>query len=440
LEREDFITALHQGRGSAVLHVRDHGSDDLFEIILDACLVNRTYDHQCEGPRAKWLYSLIAHDDRICAAIIEAFKAPVDDQDLFQVANLVGLIAVNGNPVAADVLRRSWTENDLAGEVAIIMLDGLPAAVEVVRLLGQRLMSDPQEYVDGLDFLIEDEAQRNQVLIELQGLASDDKAIAAYIVAHQEQADKLARNQDLTSEQKEQRRLEYQRKYLAEYPLSRIVELAKSQGKVSIGIFRRFGRWAGDTEREEILQILESGLAPQIQCRLLSILGTKGLPAWSDTVWNLAHSADQEVRMAAVRALASVKDSRVGDLGRLRLCEEDFSTDRSDEVELFKNNYLPGDEKIILSALERVKADADGMHYMGMSALKVCQANREARLAGIANFIYRTNPCTLCRGDALEWMKDVGCLPAWVANEARFDASEETRALMAGADVVEFQL
>jgi len=143
--------------------------------------------------------------------------------------------------------------------------------------------------------------------------------------------------------------------------------------------------------------------------------------------------------MAATRALASLKDSRVGDLARLRLREENFSAERSDEVELFKNNYLPGDENIIVSALARVKAGHDDMHYIGMRALHVCQANPDIRLIDIASFIYRTNPCTLCRRDVLEWMKEVGSLPAWIANEARFDASEETRALIAAANAEAFE-
>jgi len=40
LDRQEFVTALHQGRGSAVLHVRGQGSGELFDIILDACLHN----------------------------------------------------------------------------------------------------------------------------------------------------------------------------------------------------------------------------------------------------------------------------------------------------------------------------------------------------------------------------------------------------------------
>jgi len=366
----------------------------------------------------------------MCAALIDAFESPVEDQDLFQVANLVGLIAVDGNQVAAESLRRSWTENDLAGAVAIIMLDGLPAAIEVVRCLGQKLISDPDEYVDGLDFLIEDEALRNQVQLELVVRASGDPAIKAYLATHEELEGKRAKEDSLTSEQIEQRRLESQRKYLSENPVSSIVDLAKSQGKVSSNIFRRFGRWASDAERQEILQILESELVPEAQCRFLNIMGMADLLAWSDTIWSLAHSQVPKVRMAAVKALAAIKDSRVGELARLRLSEEDFSADRSDEIELFKLNYLPGDEAIIISALERINADPDELHFIGMSALRVCEANPDIRLAGIASFIYRSNPCTLCRRDILEWMEDVGCLPQWIANEARFDASEETRTLV----------
>ncbi|WP_028101195.1 hypothetical protein [Pseudoduganella violaceinigra] len=103
---------------------------------------------------------------------------------------------------------------------------------------------------------------------------------------------------------------------------------------------------------------------------------------------------------------------------------------RSDEIELFINNYEPGDEQIIASALERIKADEHGMHALGMSVRHVCSENHDRRLAGVAEIIYRTNPCSLCRQHILEWMKELDCIPDWIVGESRCDASEETRTLV----------
>jgi len=429
LTPQEFATALHQGRGSACLHLRHAPSEELHDIILDACLHDRAFDRQCEGPRSDWLYMLIAQDGRLCAAIIDAFEHPGDDQDCFQVANLVGLMARNGNPRAAAALRRSWAENDLAGEVAIFGLDGLPAALEVVRQLGHRLIAEPDDYVDSLDFLIGDEVLRDEVLSALRLRAPGDAGIAAYLSQHEQQAAREAQEQALTDEQREQRRRAYVRDYMTEYPAARMIELARQPGKVARGLFARFGRLAPDTECLAILEALESAREPEMQRRLLDVFRPMGLHAWNDTVWKLAHSQEPVVRLAAARAMASIEDGRIGSLARQRITDADFSAERSEELELFTNNYLPGDELLIAAALERIATDADGMHHLGMSALRVCQANRDVRLAVVAKFIYRTNPCTICRGDSVEWMKELGCLPDWIAAECRFDASADIRAL-----------
>ena len=430
LDPAGFTIALHQGRGSARLHLRDFPSEELFDIVLDACLHDRSFDPQCEGSRADWLHSLIARDDRLCAAVIDAFENPAEDQDCFQVANLVGLIARGGNAKAAAALRRLWAENDLAGEVAIIGLDGLPAALDVVRRLGMRLVSDPDEYADCLEFLIADESLRGQVLSTLRTLAPSDAGVAAYLRQHDQRAAEQAEEDRLTPEEREQRRVEYVHDFIAKNPASRIIELAKQAHEIPRGLLVRFGRLAPDSAYGEILQALRSESRPEVQHQLLLVFRSGGLRAWNDTVWRLAHSANEDVRLAATGALKSIADERIGDLARRRVSEGELSAARCVEIDLFVINYRPGDELLILNALEHAKGDADGMHGIGMSALRVCQANPNPQLAGVAVFIYRTNPCTLCRRDIVEWMTELACLPDWVANECRYDASAETRALI----------
>ncbi len=425
-----FTTALHQGRGSAFLHLHDFPSDELFDILLDACLHNRAFDRQCEGPRAAWLHTLIAHDDRLCAAVLEAFENPVEEQDCFQVANLVGLFARNGNPEAAAALRHSWAENDLAGETAIIALDGVPAAIEVVRRLGLLLIADPDEYADSLEFLTDDAPLREQVLSELLKLAPGDAAISAYLKQHERRAAEQAENEQLTDEQRQQRWIEHTSKFISENPAARIIELARQPGKGQHFLFSRFGRQAPDSERQAILQALASEPDPKVQRWLLGVFRAEGLHEWDDAVWKLAHSEIEDVRFAAIRALVLLKDDRLGEFARRRIGDGHISAKSCDVIQLFTNHYHPGDELLILNALERANTDTEGMHRLGLSALRVCEANPDTRLAQLAIFIYRTNPCTLCRRDIVEWMKDMDCLPDWIANECRYDALDETRALV----------
>jgi hypothetical protein len=58
LTMEQFADAVSKGLGRAMIHVRRYGLDDIADILLDACVHNKTYDAQCEDQRTDWLYAM----------------------------------------------------------------------------------------------------------------------------------------------------------------------------------------------------------------------------------------------------------------------------------------------------------------------------------------------------------------------------------------------
>ena len=56
---DEFRNALAKGQGRAVRHVRESSAEAVRDALLDACVRCKTYDTQCEGFRADWLYQMI---------------------------------------------------------------------------------------------------------------------------------------------------------------------------------------------------------------------------------------------------------------------------------------------------------------------------------------------------------------------------------------------
>lgn len=59
LNEGEFATALEKGFGRVYQYIKQNGDELIRDQLLNACLINQTYDRQCEESRAEWLMSLI---------------------------------------------------------------------------------------------------------------------------------------------------------------------------------------------------------------------------------------------------------------------------------------------------------------------------------------------------------------------------------------------
>ncbi|MDQ1834519.1 hypothetical protein [Massilia scottii] len=439
LSRNAFAVALRHGRGAAVMHVQEHGLDGVEDLVLAACLENQCYDRQCEGSRAAWMFGFYEGTPaygRFAEAILAAMSQSTDDYDGDQQRELASLMGRDGDLEAAAALRahvwgQTFSADRVLGAGAIRDLDGLPAIVEIARRLGKVLQQDSGAWVDTLDYLVNDTFPFDDVFAELKRVATGDAAVASYV--GKEEAERIASNNrpDWSNEDPAASAKRRGEEFMRKNPVDAILA-ASSRKSLGRGQFMQFGRWASEEDLNRILDRLRVENEPEACEKLLCVFRKRPLPCLDDRVWALASHSSADVRNAAAVALSHTSDPRVRKLALERLNDPGFSSDYSEELDLFKNNYQPGDETLILAALERQTVDGDEAHYLASSAIGVCRSVDSPVLAGVAEWVYRTNPCGICRQQVVEKLQEWGCLPPHIAAECRHDALEDLRKLMQG--------
>jgi hypothetical protein len=187
---------------------------------------------------------------------------------------------------------------------------------------------------------------------------------------------------------------------------------------------------ASEEDLECILQRLRVESDPETCKRLLWVFGKGALPRIDDRVWELASGAASELRDAAMMALSFISDPRVGELGRQCLRDENFSADDSVAIELLALNFQAGDAALILAALERLTINDDDAHAIASSVEEVCIENNSPNVMPLLEWIYHTNPCTICRRKAVELLLESESLSKVIAEECLHDASSRMRELV----------
>ncbi|NHZ34059.1 hypothetical protein [Massilia rubra] len=419
-----------------MMHLRAHGMDDVEDLVLAACLEEQCIESQCEGSRAPWMYSLFKGTPaypRFVDAIVAAVPHSLRDTDGDHLRQLAGLMAGDGDLQAAAALRSFvWTQDfsggALIGAGELTKIDGMPAVVEMARRLGTVLQQDAEASVDSLGSLIEDVLSFDAVVAELKRLAASDEAVAAYS-ANQANLYAFYARYDHAYAARVAGEPKRVQRFMRKNPVEVILAAASctSSGRYQ---FQKFGRLASKEDLDRVLEHLQLESDPQACENLLHVFSSGTLIRLDDRVWELANHSSPGVRQAAETAMSCFSDPRLRELARQRVGDPAFSFKSAWELERFHLNFEPGDETLILAALERQSVDGEDAYKLCYYAVQLCTEARSPALAGVALWVYRTSPCTICRRHAVEMLLEWDCLPAHIATECRYDASDELRALM----------
>jgi hypothetical protein len=441
LSPSEYAVALRQGRGTALMHVRAHGLDGIEELVLKACLEDQAYDAQCEGSRATWLYGMFKgapQYDLFHRAIVAKLRDMSEEVSAEQVCELACSMARDGDDEAGEALRAFvWGQDfrggdevfEIFGCKAIASLDGMPAVVEIARRYGRILQDDPISFRDTLDELTDGADTYALAFAKLEQLAKTDSAIAAYVEGEQQEIDRRIRNDRQTPAELAARRELNSAEVLAKFPLAQVLAAAARHDR-GRGPFMRFGLWSDYASLSVVLERLN--VEPDVEtCLRLLWVFHKAAPTYiPDRLWDLASHHDARIRDAALTALAHADDPAVAAFGRQSLGRGTFSAGDAATIELFTKHYKVGDENLIMDALSSLSPNENEAHFIGTSILAFCKHNNFPATADILNWVYSTNPCTICRGHAVELLIESKSLAADLAIECRFDASEEIQELV----------
>jgi hypothetical protein len=425
LSKEEFALALQRGQGRALLHVQKYGLHDESALVLEACLHDQAYDPQCEDSRAKWLFDMFhstAEYKRFSAAILSALASETDTWDLQQLCELASLMAARGDEKAHSALRSRVLQQAAAGgdnwvgAHELVKLDGIDAVVQLARCYGNQLLKDSEANPPPLDQLFREIDIPVHARNIVQELSASEPAIRAYwnyILRNDER-----RTEDLNSADKIRERTRQR------FSLEKILaDAANAVGKYPAQ-YTSFGRAATPGELEIVLQRLETETDEPACVRLLWIFRRVAIPRLIPRLWIFAVSSNEQLRRAALEALAQLRDHSIGEFARQTLRNGVFTETDLDVLELFVLNYQPTDGDLIVSSLRSVKPGSEYTHGIGMSILNICDENHAPQLFDALNWSYENNPCTLCRQSAVAHMIKLGKIESEILEECLHDANE----------------
>lgn len=439
LTKEEFAAAVRAGRGRAYLHVRQFGLSGVADMVLAACLQDQSYDPQCEGSRAAWLFSMFdgaKESPTFSCAIVDALEHATNTWDSQQLCELAALMGKGGDARARDALRTralrqaEAASNDLwVGAESLMSIDGIDAVPDLARRYGRVLGDDPKRWPPCIDDVTKDSVLIIQSETILQELAESDADIRSYLTYWQhEKIERANRASGLKRTPEEMKEVVRERSR-RELPLEKILLDAAAEKGDMPGRYMRFGKCATAEELATVLRRLDEETVEGVCKRLLWVFRRAPLPTVPPKIWDLSASPTDEIRWAALEALAQVRDPRVGELGRSRLLSHQFADADSAIIDLFVRNYLPGDEQLIMEALQTLTPTADNAHGLCWSLLDIADHNNTASLLALLNWAYETTPCTNCRLRALKHIRDLGGLGSDIIQECLFDADEDIRQL-----------
>lgn len=440
LTREQFADAVSKGLGRAMIHVKQHGLDDIADILLDACVHNKIYDAQCEDRRTDWLYAMFKSSPQyndFREAILSALKKESIWREITLVCDLAKEMALDGDEYARAALKyfvlksaAVQGETDYFGVDEYIKVDGDNAVLELARIYGQRLIENPEdEVVDRLSWKDEDCKAFAQLLKEH---SYSDHRIKIYF-DYLDDNDGLdpfvfpsEADRDMESENRK-------REFLSQYNVERIIDCAKIRYENDKWVYRKFGRHAEPNDLEAIFAELLKAQEDGVRKRLLWVFGAIPLPAIHEYFFEWADSKDEELQAAIFSAFANSKDNRVHEFARQRVREgKILGWGNSFVLDIFEKNFTNDDAKLIFDAILASKPTKDDIHRFGLSIPNIAEENKASEPKDMLIWVYENTPCSNCRFSAAKRLNEIGALSQEMIDECMWDGSEEIREFAKG--------
>ncbi len=420
LSPDQFRDALQKGFGRAFVHIRRFGAAGLQDDILHACLHSLVHDPQFEGTRGEWLFLLLRrsgdldfYGGHILNALRNATPESVPYWDFCQLMSLASVFANAGNREAYRLIYEKFDQQlyePAAGGYQILALDGLVGLIHLAEVLGARLRSEADFRDDGFLLLVADQEYGEDKVTELlEERADGSRNVAAFLRAVR------AKREERKSSQPARRPLS----------LHEFLDAVENGDELDAMDCWRFGRSASTEDLHEIFRRLLSESCSDRLVSYLRVFSSQRLPRLHDRIFQFAQSQNEQIRFAAITALAQVKALEVRQLGLTLLAAKD-PVRCHEAVRLLSRNSTSREVPRIVEALPR-EGPPDALHGIAstvgmLTALKRLPGDEE-----LLNWVYEYNPCSFCRHSAFRKLAKRNALTKAQLAECVWDSYDDTR-------------
>ena len=410
LSQEELYSALSYGHGRAVQHLRAHGDAGLEEELRDAFIFDYRYDLQTHECRADWLYAMLPHvqnpayyRNAVCGAL-NSLADPLS-WHAEQLCELARRFASDGDANARKALDEA-VERVGVGWRQILILDGAGALPYLITIR-EKLDGDVWDLMHGAERILGKESARTAFQAEAERSEEIQRAVA-----------------ELES--------------VENHPRSPPITLEAVTANIEAGshsLVMLFGRNASDEDLSFLWHwFLREQRPEQLLC-LLWVFRLRRCPELADKLFDLARSADEDLRYHARVALGHWTTESVRDLGLELLNRSERIVERG-VLDLFFRNFQPGDaarlEARLPTAPTETQDEEYARHHITGDVIDITEANNTQELAGCLLWVYEYAACGVCRRAAVRELHRRGVLPQTILEECRDDAEPETRALVRG--------
>lgn len=400
---------LRRGHGRAAVILK-HENPSLFrDALLYACTHCTTFDPQCEDARAPYLRALLDLTGEP-AFYRDGLLAALDaiDKDLYwsQIFELCATFVEQGDTGLKPAMYRcfeclGYAETGLNCAEVLVRLDGLDALHTVMNTFESEPAEDrPWQFRHLLETL-QTRDGRYTLPPELDRFYNEWRAHEAQL---DDERDRPNRPRETW---------ETIRQSLSD---------------------RQFGRkaaWIGSASAEEVRQAADALLQEPDHTRLsglLRIFEWRDFPGSPAPLLALAGGSDTTIARGALTALARLKGAEIRAAAMQAIAQPAL---RRGAIECMSANPEPGDYPLMESLLWQDLNDGE-LHELCIGAKHYVAANPSPEAERTLVLVYENTPCSMCRYTAVKNLVEMDRLPAWIREECRYDAGEDTRALVKG--------
>ena len=439
MNKKDFKTYMLQGRGACALVLQGEKNIEKYkDIVLWGCLHNLSYDTQCEGVRAEYVYNLTTYfgdDEYFVAPIIRAFTSLANRKDyLFQhFCTLLSLFAKNGNTNAKLALlqkyeqlysellhKRSFKaydfERDNFQHFCIILLPSCNEdfICKMMRDLGHLFKENPHydgDEFDWLCFSIEKHLGKrkfDQILKRDSQCCEDVKCFYENYLP-------------LIKKREENKRRPIQKSQVPS--ADAIKEEIAITARIAPISRVRFSRHADATARKQLAEaaVTESDLDKKAE--LLSLFYHHEFPLSHEIVIAYTNSAHERLREVSLGVLKNCQSKVVHDYALLLLKKEQH---KEYALEMLLQNYTLSDKAFLLDvlyALDVSYEEESGWHSIGFKILDLFKSGKKLTKEFLL-YVYNTTLCSCCRDRAVRTLAKHRWLTKEIIEECRFDSND----------------
>jgi hypothetical protein len=421
---------LHAGLGRALRDVRTVPERERREILLDACMHNRSYDPQLDSDRAAWLCEILVEAGDLSEAakhLLSPIPEDTEDWDHVQRVHLARELTRFGYQAAGAFVGREFRAHiqDPSDFIAIsiasdlMTLNGSDGLVEVSKGFGSRVGEhapvDDLRHTCGM--LAEEAAEilggtvAEKVLREA---AFVDSAAARFL-----ELAGIARGSDGSPASDPRREL---------WGTFTFEDLrARAEGSIPDDQGPSIWTWAKSIASDADLEKVLSAVATETDRRLLTtwvlVFALRRMPRFEPRFLELLDATDHGTSWNAGRALEQVEhpELRRRAIDQLRAGRCDVKT-----MQLLRSNFRMEDVPILERALP-TQGDLDEYHAVARGICDIAKTRGPAGLRDLLEWAYENSGCSHCRNEAVRKLVEAGDARASILEECRFDSSPELR-------------